>query len=88
MRAWPPCLKALASLLVTLPYAAAIFWGDDLIMIHNSAWEAISGALCGQGKKASELLGREAIGRLRATMLGQVHDVGRFIHFFGRQDRF
>lgn len=86
MRSWAPCLKALASLLVTLPYAAAIFWGDDLIMIHNSAWDAISGALSGQGKRAVDLLGDEAMGRLRATMTGKVHDVDS-ANFFEAQDR-
>ncbi|KAK4506200.1 hypothetical protein PRZ48_004165 [Zasmidium cellare] len=36
---WPAPLKAHVLTVSNLPYPAAIFWGDEYIVLHNQAWE-------------------------------------------------
>jgi signal transduction histidine kinase/CheY-like chemotaxis protein len=57
--------------LSTLSHPASIFWGDELILLHNEAWSAATGGGYGeQGQPQLELLTTDAARALRSSFYG------------------
>ena len=76
--AWPTALVVLVNTCVLpMPHCAAIFWGPDLVVIHNLAWEKARGGLDGQSTCARESYGHEALGTLRTVLRGRTVKVGK-----------
>ncbi|ORY16164.1 two component histidine kinase 1 [Clohesyomyces aquaticus] len=69
---WPTSLKCLvASCILPIPHSAAIFWGNDLCVIHNLAWGKATGRLDGQGARAHDSYSENALESLRAAVRGR-----------------
>ncbi|KAF2421022.1 hypothetical protein EJ08DRAFT_526176 [Tothia fuscella] len=47
---WHPCLKSFANLIPTLPHPAAIYWGEDLLLLYNNAWRKVAPQSARQGE--------------------------------------
>jgi PAS domain-containing protein/NTP pyrophosphatase (non-canonical NTP hydrolase) len=60
-----------------MPHCAAIFWGKDMIVIHNLAWEKARGGLDGQATSARDSYGHEALSTLRTVLRGRTVKVGK-----------
>lgn len=60
-----------------MPHCAAIFWGTDLTVIHNLAWEKARGGLDGQATRARESYNHEALGTLQTVLRGRTVKVGK-----------
>lgn len=60
-----------------MPHCSAIFWGKDLTVIHNLAWEKGRGKLDGQASFARETYRHEALGTLRTVLRGRSVKVGK-----------
>jgi hypothetical protein len=60
-----------------MPHCAAIFWGADLTVIHNLAWEKARGGLDGQATSARDSYHHEALGTLRTVLRGRTVKVGK-----------
>jgi len=54
-----------------MPHCAAIFWGKDLTVIHNLAWEKARGGLDGQATSARDSYSHEALETLRTVLRGR-----------------
>jgi hypothetical protein len=70
-RDWPPTLRSFSVFINSLPNPAAIFWGNELVLIYNDAWENISGVPLQQGKAQDKDLSEEALSALRTAMHGR-----------------
>ncbi|KAE8870040.1 hypothetical protein PTNB29_00384 [Pyrenophora teres f. teres] len=69
---WPTALTCLVNTCVLpMPHCAAIFWGTDLIVIHNLAWEKARGGLDGQATNARNSYSHEALGTLKTVLRGR-----------------
>jgi len=69
---WPVALTCLVhTCVLPMPHCSAIFWGQDLIVIHNLAWEKARGGLDGQATLARDSYGHEALGTLRTVLRGR-----------------
>nr|AAR99466.1 two component histidine kinase 1 [Plenodomus lingam] len=69
---WPPTLTCLVNTCVLpMPHCAAIFWGNDLTVIHNIAWGKARGNLDGQATRACDSYAHEALGTLRTVLRGR-----------------
>ncbi|KAH6866645.1 two component histidine kinase 1 [Alternaria rosae] len=69
---WPVALTCLVNTCVLpMPHCSAIFWGQDLVVIHNLAWEKARGGLDGQATLARDSYGHEALGTLRTVLRGR-----------------
>ncbi|KAL5382727.1 hypothetical protein DPSP01_006286 [Paraphaeosphaeria sporulosa] len=69
---WPAALKVLTnSCILPIPHCAAIFWGDDLSIVHNLAWGKARGDLDGLGTRAGDSYAEEALSSLRAAVRGR-----------------
>lgn len=55
----------------SLPNPAAIFWGNDLVLIYNDAWDTLSPVPLHQGKAQDTNLSDEALSALRTAMHGR-----------------
>ncbi|PPJ50060.1 hypothetical protein CBER1_05076 [Cercospora berteroae] len=55
---WPRPLRSYAATVSALPYAAAVFWGDNLTLFHNKAWGEVGGVQ-NQGQHQLECLSAE-----------------------------
>jgi hypothetical protein len=60
-----------------MPHCAAIFWGKDMIVIHNLAWDKARDGLDGQATSARDSYGHEALGTLRTVLRGRTVKVGK-----------
>lgn len=60
-----------------MPHCAAIFWGSDMVVVHNLAWGKACGDLDGQGSSATDSYGGEALGSLKAVLRGRTVKVGK-----------
>ncbi|KAL7771829.1 hypothetical protein CFE70_001779 [Pyrenophora teres f. teres 0-1] len=75
---WPTALTCLVNTCVLpMPHCAAIFWGTDLIVIHNLAWEKARGGLDGQATNARNSYSHEALGTLKTVLRGRTVKVGK-----------
>ncbi|EDU40549.1 Two component histidine kinase 1 [Pyrenophora tritici-repentis] len=69
---WPTALTCLVNTCVLpMPHCAAIFWGKDLTVIHNLAWEKARGGLDGQATNARDSYDHEALGTLKTVLRGR-----------------
>ncbi|KAH7087792.1 hypothetical protein FB567DRAFT_442916 [Paraphoma chrysanthemicola] len=69
---WPASLKCLVhSCILPLPHCAAIFWGEDLTIVHNLAWGKARSDLDGLGATAHESYGEEALDALTKVLRGR-----------------
>ncbi|KAF1829678.1 putative histidine kinase HHK12p [Decorospora gaudefroyi] len=69
---WPTAVKCLVNTcILPMPHCAAIFWGSDLTVIHNLAWEKARGGLDGQATSARDSYENEALGTLRTVLRGR-----------------
>ncbi|KAF2854285.1 two component histidine kinase 1 [Plenodomus tracheiphilus IPT5] len=69
---WPATLACLVNTCVLpMPHCAAIFWGNDLTVIHNLAWERARGGLDGQATCARDSYQHEALGSLQTVLRGR-----------------
>ncbi len=76
--AWTPTLKCLVnSCVLPMPHCAALFWGHDLVVIGNLAWERARGNFDGQAVRASDSYGNEALSTLRVVLRGRSVKVGK-----------
>jgi hypothetical protein len=60
-----------------IPHCAAIFWGDQLGVVYNLAWERARGDADGQGSSALETYSGEAQSSLRSALRGRTIKVGK-----------
>jgi PAS domain-containing protein len=67
-------LKSFAGFIGTLPHPAAIYWGEELILVQNSAWKKVVGSNGAdqQGKAQVEQLSDIALTAIRTVMHGSV----------------
>ncbi|KAF1942080.1 two component histidine kinase 1 [Clathrospora elynae] len=69
---WPTALKCLVNTcILPMPHCAAIFWGNELTVLHNLAWERARGGLDGQASNARDTYGSEALHALRTVQRGR-----------------
>lgn len=64
---WPKDLQGYAITTAALVYAAAIFWNDDLVLLHNKAW-GDAGGLKAQGQAQQDALSAETVEVLRSVI--------------------
>lgn len=70
-RNWPPSLRSFSVFINSLPNPAAIFWGNELSLIYNDAWENISPVPLQQGKVQDKNLSVQALSAIRTAMHGR-----------------
>lgn len=69
---WPTSLKCLVNTCVLpMPHCSAVFWGKDLTVIHNLAWETARGGLDGQASNAHDSYEHEALATLKTVLRGR-----------------
>ncbi|KAF2652355.1 two component histidine kinase 1 [Lophiostoma macrostomum CBS 122681] len=69
---WPFALHCLVnSCLLPIPHCVAIFWGNDLAIVHNLAWGKATGDLDGQGTEAVDCYSGEALSSLKTAARGR-----------------
>lgn len=68
---WSPILKTFATCLTTFPHPSALFWGDELVLIHNESWKHAADGSAKQGSAQKDVLADEALSILRTAMLGR-----------------
>ena len=68
-REWPPILQAYALTAASFSYPAAIFWGEQLILLQNQAWFQADGAY-EQGQAQRARLAKETSHAVNATLHG------------------
>lgn len=69
---WPPALKCLVnSCILPMTHCAAIFWGSDLTVIANTAWNKARGGMDGQGTSALRTYRAEALSTLQRVVRGR-----------------
>ncbi|KAK5114854.1 hypothetical protein LTR62_002011 [Meristemomyces frigidus] len=66
---WPTALRSYVYTLSSLDYPAAIFWSEELIMLHNASW-ASAGGKSEQGQKQLGSLGADAFQILSTALRG------------------
>jgi PAS domain-containing protein len=66
---WPETLQAFVHMITSFAYPAAVFWGEDLLLLHNEAW-AKAGGSREQAQKQRGRLTAEAWNALEAPLLG------------------
>ncbi|KAI4731011.1 hypothetical protein E4T49_01305 [Aureobasidium sp. EXF-10728] len=69
---WPATLQSLAPFVFTLSHPTAIFWGDELAMIYNEAWEATSRNALKQGKPPNDAFKKDTIDALQDCRRGRL----------------
>ncbi|KAK6003982.1 hypothetical protein QM012_008832 [Aureobasidium pullulans] len=69
---WPQTLQSLAPFIFTLSHPVAIFWGEDLAMIYNEAWEATSHSALKQGRPPNDAFNKHTIDTLRDYFHGRI----------------
>lgn len=60
-----------------MPHCSAVFWGKDLTVIHNLAWETARGGLDGQASNAHDTYEHEALASLKTVLRGRTVKVGK-----------
>ncbi|KAF2026636.1 putative histidine kinase HHK12p [Setomelanomma holmii] len=69
---WPSSLKCLvSSCILPMTHCAAIFWGEDLTIVHNLAWARARADLDGLGTVAHKSYSEEALGALAKVLRGR-----------------
>jgi nitrogen fixation/metabolism regulation signal transduction histidine kinase len=68
---WEPDLRTFSCFITTLPHPAALFWGDELVLVHNEAWKTAADGAAVQGKAQKEVLKEDALSLLRTAMMGR-----------------
>ncbi|KAF2474121.1 two component histidine kinase 1 [Lindgomyces ingoldianus] len=69
---WPLALRSLVfSCILPIPHCTAIFWGNDLAIIHNLAWGKVTRNFGGQGARAHDSYSGEALSALNAAVRGR-----------------
>ena len=68
---WPSSLQSYTKTLASFPYPAAIFWGDELLLLHNRAW-AGAGGIDGQGRPLRSSLSATVWSSLHSSLNGGV----------------
>ena len=66
---WSDKLRASALTIASFAYPAAVFWGEELLLLHNEAW-ATDGGLNEQAKKQRGRLAPDAWKALTASLRG------------------
>lgn len=75
---WCPSLKCLVnSCILPMSHCTAIFWGSELTVIANTAWDKARGELDGQGKSALRSYKAEALSTLQRVVRGRTVKVGK-----------
>jgi PAS domain S-box-containing protein len=75
---WHPSLKCLVnSSVLPMPHCAAIFWGSELTVIANTAWNKARGSWDGQGTSALKSYRAEALSTLQRVVRGRTIKVGK-----------
>ncbi|KEQ65307.1 uncharacterized protein M437DRAFT_18486, partial [Aureobasidium melanogenum CBS 110374] len=69
---WPETLQSLAPFIFTLQHPAAIFWGEDLAMIYNEAWEATSHSALKQGRPPNDAFSKHTTDTLHDYFQGRI----------------
>jgi len=68
---WPSLLRSFTQFTSTLSHPAAIYWGQDLTLVHNDAWRQAAGDDAGLGKSHVDELSKETVSILRAATVGR-----------------
>jgi hypothetical protein len=66
---WPVVLRACSKTTSSLAYPAAVFWGEDMVLVHNCEWTKINGPH-DQGQKRRGKLSANAFNALSASLHG------------------
>ncbi|KAI0017511.1 two component histidine kinase 1 [Xylariomycetidae sp. FL0641] len=66
---WGPALRAYTKTLASFSYPAALFWGEDLVLLHNNAW-AEAGGISQQGQPQRGSLSPDTYQALQASLNG------------------
>ncbi|KZM19355.1 uncharacterized protein EKO05_0002945 [Ascochyta rabiei] len=86
---WCSSLKCLVnSCVLPMSHCAAIFWGSDLTVIGNAAWNKARGKLDGQGTSALQSYKAEALSTLQRVVRGRTVKVDArfFLDQFSNED--
>ncbi|OCL02426.1 two component histidine kinase 1 [Glonium stellatum] len=76
---WPQPLSCFVNLIITFPHPACVFWGNELVIIHNLAWGKACGDHDGQGANVQDRFSGEALGAIHTSIRGHTVKVaGRF----------
>ncbi|KAF2771663.1 hypothetical protein EJ03DRAFT_325315 [Teratosphaeria nubilosa] len=69
---WPDELKAFSMTVSCFPYPACIFWGEELVLLHNEQWTQVEGNVSahGQGQKQRGKLSADVFQALTAALRG------------------
>ncbi|KAI0474893.1 two component histidine kinase 1 [Xylariaceae sp. FL0804] len=67
---WPKTLQAHSVTVSSFPYPAAIFWGEELVLLHNEAWQQ-SGGIAEQGQKQRGSLSPDSWKALSSSFHGK-----------------
>jgi hypothetical protein len=79
---WSTTLTTLVnSCLLPIPHPAAIFWGSDLGIIYNMAWDNAREDKDGQGTRAHDTYSEEALSALAVATRGRTIKVGKIPRF-------
>jgi PAS domain-containing protein len=57
---------------MTLPHPAAVFWGEELALVHNAAWKNVTRDDNQQGKAQHDQISEVALTAVRTVMNGSV----------------
>ncbi|KAI7250791.1 hypothetical protein KC335_g16840 [Hortaea werneckii] len=66
---WPFALQAYTCTLASFAYPAAIFWGEELVLLHNEEWVK-AGGIAEQGHKQRGKLKADAFNGLTSALHG------------------
>ncbi|RMY26348.1 hypothetical protein D0867_00107 [Hortaea werneckii] len=66
---WPFALQAYTCTLASFAYPAAIFWGEELVLLHNEEWVK-AGGIAEQGQKQRGRLKADAFNGLTSALHG------------------
>ncbi|KAK4540592.1 hypothetical protein LTR36_009122 [Oleoguttula mirabilis] len=66
---WPDAVQALSLTLASFSYPAALFWGEEFVLLHNEEWTKVGGASeQGQGQRGN--MGADAFNALSSALRG------------------
>lgn len=68
---WPRGLQDTVAFILSMTHPSAIFIGDDLVVLHNKAWEGMLGSSLEQGKSQNgKTLSEQTVKTLRSAIDG------------------
>ncbi|KAK5123204.1 hypothetical protein LTR85_003403 [Meristemomyces frigidus] len=67
---WPDAVQAFSLTVASFPYPAAVFWGEEFILLHNEEWTKAGGVDHQQGHRQRGNLSADAFNVLSSALHG------------------